>query len=180
MKKYIEKLSTTKYLLMLFIGFVILYTLSNTVFKQSFVYLTQTYNYTAEYAYRLMRSIGEAGRKAHLLILLSDLIMVILYTNFLFGINYRLMSSITKKCHVISVITFSPLLLALVQLGEMTADAILVLNYKSEYANIAHLANTLTILKYNLTVICFGLPLVLLCANIILKLLSKRKMKFEG
>ncbi len=180
MKKYIEKLSTSKYLLALFIGFVILCMLSNTVFRQSFAYLTQTFSYTAEYAYQLMRNIGEAGRRAHLLILLSDFIMVIFYTNFLLGINYRLISSITNKCHVISAITFSPLLLAVVQLGEMIADAMLIVNYKSEYANIAHLANTFTILKYNLTTICFGLPLILLCVNIIMKLLNKRKMKFEG
>ncbi len=180
MRNYIKKLSLTKSLLMLLGGFVIMCILSNTVFRQSFVYLTQTFNYTSEYAYSLMNSIGENGRTAHLLILISDLIMVILYTNFLFGINFRLTSGITKKCSVITLITFSPLVLAIVQIGEMISNAILIINFESEYANIAHLANTLTILKYNLTAICFGLPFILLCVNILLKLLNKRKMKLEG
>ena len=179
MKNYIEKLSSTKCLLMILSGFIVICILSNTVLRQSFTYLTQTYNYSSDYAYELMNSIGEAGRAAHLLILIADLIMVTLYTNFLFGINYRLSCGITKKCHVITIITFLPLVLALVQFGEIIANAMLVLNYKHGFTNIAHLANTLTIIKFNLTAICFGLPIVLLCVNILVKLINKRKIKFE-
>ena len=80
-----------------------------------------------------MHSIGENGRRAHLLILISDLIMVILYTNFLFGINFRLASGITKSRQVIMFITFSPLLLAIVQISEIISNAILIINYESEY-----------------------------------------------
>ena len=180
MKNYIEKLSTTKCLLMLLGGFAIICILSNSVFRQSFMYLTQTYNYTSEYAYQLMNSIGETGRTAHLLILILDLIMVILYTNLLFGINFRLICGITKNCHLIMIITFYPLVLSLVQFGEIIANTILIINYTEEYESVAHLANTLTIIKYKLTAICFGLPFILLCVNIITKLISKRKMKFEG
>jgi hypothetical protein len=180
MKNFIEKLSTTKCLLLIFGGFMIAFVLSNTVFSQDFTYLTQTFNYSSEYAYSLMNSIGEAGRSAHLLILMSDLIMVILYTNFLLGINYRLSCGITKNCHAITIVTFSPIILTMIQFGEIVANAMLVLNYKKEYVNIAHLANSFTIIKFNLTAIFFGLPLVLLCVNILLKLIRKRKVKFEG
>lgn len=180
MKNYIEKLSATKSLLMIFGGFTIMCILTNTIFRQNFVFLTQTFNYTSEEAYGLMHRIGEDGRTAHLLILIADLIMVILYTNFLFGINYRLTCGITKKCYVITIITFFPLILATLQLSEIIANAMLIMNYAKEYANIAHLANTLTILKFNMTAICFGLPIILLCVNIFLKLQRKRKMKFEG
>ena len=180
MKNFIEKLSSTKYLLMLFGGFIIICILSNTVFRQSFMFLTQTFNYSSEYAYNLMNSIGETGRKAHLLILIADLVMVVLYTNFLLGINYRLSCGILKNCHVITVITFLPLVLTIVQFSEIVGVAMLVINYSNEYTNIAHLANTLTIIKFNLTAICFGLPFVLLCVNILSKLINKRKMKFEG
>jgi hypothetical protein len=106
--------------------------------------------------------------------------MVILYTNFLFGINYRLSGAITKKCYVITIVTFFPIVLAIIQFGEMIANALLIINYKKEYVNIAHLANTFTIIKFNLTAICFGLPIVLLCVNILFKFISKRKMNFEG
>jgi hypothetical protein len=127
-----------------------------------------------------MNYIGESGRKAQLLILIADLMMIILYTNFLLGINYRLSCLITKRCHTITIITFIPLTLAIVQLSEIIANAMLVINYRNEYANIAHVANTLTIIKFNLTAVCFGLPLVLFCVNILLKLVNKRKMKLEG
>lgn len=180
MKDYIEKLSATKCILMLMGIFAFICMISNTFFRQNFKYLTQTFNYTSEYAYQLMNKIGASGRTAHLLILITDLIMVILYTNLLFGINYRLICSITKKCHIITILTFSPFVLAVVQFGEIIANAILIINYKKEYSNIAHLANVLTIVKFNITVICFGLPFILLCVNIIVKLTNKRKMNGEG
>jgi hypothetical protein len=180
MKNYIEKLSATKCLLTLLGGFLLLCILSNTIFRQSFLFLTQTFHYSSEYAYDLMNRIGEAGRRMHLLILLSDVAMVILYTNFLLGVNYRLIYGITKNCHVITIITFLPLMLTLTQLGEIVANAMLILNYQKEYANIAHLADTLTVIKFNLTAICFGLPIVLLCVNIMLRKFNKRKMRIEG
>lgn len=179
MKNYIEKISSTKCLLMLFGGFAIICILSNSIFRQSFTYLTQTFNYSSVYAYKLLKEIGENGRRAQLLILLADLLMVYLYTNFLIGINYRLSCNIFKDCHVITIITFFPLVVAALQLGEIVSVTILVLNYTKEYANIAHLSNTFTILKFNLTAVCFGLPIILFCANILLNLVKKRMRKFE-
>lgn len=180
MKNYIEKLSATKCLLTLLGGFVALCILSNTVFRQSFTFLTQTFHYSSEYAYDLLNRIGEDGRRAHLLILIADLSMVILYTNFLVGINYRFICGITKNCHVITIITFLPLILALTQLGEIISIIMMIANFQKEYANIAHMANTFTILKYNLTALCFGLPIILLCVTILLKNINKRKMRIEG
>lgn len=179
MKNYIEKVSETKNLIILFAGFAIFLVLSNTVFSQDFAYLTQTFNYSNEQAYDLMNSIGDTGRRSHLLILISDLVMVFLYTNFLLGINYRLSCSITKKCKVITAITFFPLVLAIVQLSEIVGIAILVFSYKNEFETLANLTNYLTMIKFTLTAICFGLPIVLLCVNILLKLTTKRKMKVE-
>lgn len=180
MKNYIEKLSKTNCLLMIFGGFAIICILSNTLFRQNFTYLTQTYNYSSEDAYNLLNKVGESGRRAHLLILLSDLLMVLLYTNFLLGINYRLSCSISKNCHVITIVTFLPLILAIIHLSEIAATATLIINYTKAYENIAHLSNTLTILKFNFIVFYFGLPIVLLCVNIIVKFISKRKIKLEG
>jgi hypothetical protein len=84
-----------------------------------------------------------------------------------------------KNCHVITIITFSPLILAFIQLIEIIAVAMLVMNYAKQYPNLAHLSNTFTILKYNLTAVCFGLPIVLFCANILLNLVKKRMRKLE-
>lgn len=180
MKNYIERMTSTKFLRINLGGFLIICLLSNTLFRVSFLYLTQTFKYSSEYAYSLMNEIGEFGRRAHLLILIADLIMIIFYTNFLFGINYKLSCKVTKNCHLITIITFLPLILAIIQLSEIITIAMLIIHYKREYTNIAHLANFLTIIKFNLTAICFGLPIVLICVNIVLKFMQKRKMKFEG
>lgn len=170
MKKYVIFLEKNVILFSSFILFLVVCILANTFFKQDFSFLTQTFNYKPQYAYDLMNRIGEEGRKAHLFIFISDLLMIFFYTNFLIGANYRVYKNRIKKCSILSIITFSPVILALVQLAEIIVLTILIINFKSEYSNIARLSNCLTVIKYYLLVICFCLPILGLCANIIFKI----------
>lgn len=170
MKKYVSFLEKNVILFSSFILFLLVCILANTVFKQDFNFLTQTFNYKPKYAYDLLNSIGEEGRKAHLSIFISDLIMIFFYTNFFIGANYRVYKNRIEKCSILSIVTFSPILLALIQIAEIIVLTILIINYKFEYLNIARLSNCLTVIKYYLIVICFCLPILGLCANILFKI----------
>ena len=167
MKKLVRTLSQRNALLVSGFVFLILCILTNTVFKQDFSYLTQTWGYTPESAHSLLLKIGENGRKAHMLVFISDIAMVVTYTLFLIGANYRTFSAWVKNCHTLSVIVFSPVLLALVQLGEIAALAIFITHFDRGLDGSARLANSLTVTKYYLIVICFVLPLIGLYGKII-------------
>ncbi|NLN49058.1 MAG: hypothetical protein GX154_08285 [Clostridiales bacterium] len=64
-------------------------------------------------------------------------------------------------------------------MGEITTLAIILANYPSQMDNAVHFVNTLTIVKYNLTPVCFVLPIIGFCGKIIVMLLQKRMKKIE-
>lgn len=152
--------------------FLCLCILANSILRQDFVYLTQTFRYSSQDAYHLLDAIGEAGRRMHLSILLVDAAMIIAYTNLVIGINYRLSCKITDNCHLITALTFSILPLSLIQTLEIIATAVLISNASRQYTNLAKLASTLTTYKFYLTPICYGLPIVLVGVMIGKKLIK--------
>lgn len=173
MKKFVNTCSETKCLFVSGFIFIMLCILANTVWRQDFVYLTQTYRYSAQTAYALLDTIGESGRDAHLKILFADTFMVFAYTIFLIGFNYRMSCHITKNCHFITIVTFAVLSLSIVQILEIVTVAIMIQNASYQFTNLAHLASTLTAYKFYLTPVCYGLPIVLLSVKIIKRYLTK-------
>ncbi len=179
-KKIIEKCSETKSLVFWGIIFFTLCGLANTLWKQDYIYLTQTYRYSAKQAYELLNTIGLVGRVEHLKILWVDVAMVISYTLFLLGLNYRMITQITSNCHWISGITFSILPLSLIQTLEVIFTAILIRNADSKYENLANLSSTLTAYKFYFTPICYGLPIILVGAKIVKNTLLHRKNRIKN
>lgn len=179
MKNYIFFLQKKLTLVIIGCAFGVLCLLANTLMHQDYTYLTQTFNYSPDKAYDLLQDIGESGRAAHFRILFVDIAMVFLYTNFLFGANYRIWKNRTDSCIMISVITFCPIILALVQLSEVALVMDMVINYSDRSEAVATVANLCTMVKYVLTVTCFLLPLIGLCANIIDKI-KKRTDRVAG
>lgn len=169
----IEKLSKPKVILTYFVAFLLVFMLTNVVFKPSFTYLTQTFNYSPETAFSLLSKIGEEGRRTHLLVFISDVIMVALYATFLTGANYATFHKWVKKCSLISIITFFPVVLAGIQIFEILGLIGLITHYPSELPALARVTNILTILKTILTVVCFVLPIIGLSVTIILKRFKK-------
>ena len=176
MKELVLKLADSKVILLTFAAFLILCALSNTVFQMDFTYLTQTLNYQSDQVYSLLESIGESGRTAHLLIFIADFLMVLLYSSFLIGANYNTFHHWIKNCFVITVLTFFPCILALIQLGEISVLAVIILNYQNPLTGAVHIANILTIMKHYLTVISFLLPIIGLCGKMVVKR-NGRRMK---
>lgn len=76
----VQKLAAPKIITLSFLGFVSIMLLVNLLFKPSFSFLTQTFNYSPQYTYQLLTDIGVTGRTQHLLVLLPDIVMVLLYT----------------------------------------------------------------------------------------------------
>ena len=154
-------------------AFMILVILTNSLFKPSFSYLTQTFHYTPEDAYFLLSNIGDAGRKTHLFVFISDILMVLFYTIFLAAANYKVYHQWLKLPKLLSLILFSPFALAIIQLSEVIGLTALILHYPTKFYGLARLTDTLTILKYNLTPICFLLPIIGLCVTITLNIKNK-------
>ena len=179
MTKLVNKLANLKVMFTFFGAFLVLVVLANTLFKQNFTFLTQTINYSADQAYNLLDTIGKNGRTSHLLIFIADFVMVMLYSCFLIGANYYTFSSWVKNCAAISIITFFPVILALIQLGEILFLTIIITNYQTRLEPAVHLTNSLTIIKYYLTPICFLLPIAGLCGKIKVLILQKRMNKSE-
>lgn len=179
MKNFIEKLANPKVIFMTFGAFLVLCVFANTLFRQDFAYLTQTNKYTPEQAYSLLESVGESGRIAHLLILIADFMMVLLYSIFLIGANYNTFHYWVKNCVIISVITFFPTVLALIQIGEISVLAIMITHFQNRFEGAARLANSLTEIKYYLTPVCFLLPIIGLCVKMVMIFLQKRMKNSE-
>ncbi len=169
----VEKLSKTKVIFTYLGAFLLVLIFTNVVFKPGFTYLTQTFNYSPKAAYNLLSVIGEEGRQAHLIVFISDVIMVALYTAFLVGANYATFHKWVKKCTLISIITFLPVILAGVQILEIVGLIGLIIHYPTELFALARVTNILTILKSILTVVCFVLPIIGLGVTIILKRFKK-------
>ena len=169
----VEKLSKTKVVLTYLGAFLVFLIFTNVVFKPGFTYLTQTFNYSPRAAYDLLSVIGEEGRQAHLIVFISDVIMVALYTAFLVGANYATFHKWVKNCSLISIITFLPVLLASIQFFEIIGLIGLITHYPAELFALARVTNILTILKSILTVVCFVLPIIGLGVTIILKRFEK-------
>lgn len=169
----VSELSKTKVVLTYFGAFLLVLIFTNVVFKPSFTYLTQTFNYSPRSAYDLLSTIGEEGRKTHLLVFILDVIMVALYTAFLVGANYATFHKWVKNCSLISIITFLPVILAGVQILEIVGLIGLITHYPTELFALARVTNILTILKSILTVVCFILPIIGLGVTIILKRFKK-------
>lgn len=170
---FIQKIATTKVILVSLLAFVLVMVMVNIVFKQNFSYLTQTYNYTPEYTYQLLNDIGESGRNAHFMVFLPDIIMVLLYTVILIGANYAIYSKIVKNCITISIITFSPLILSVIQFIEIILLTAILSQYPDQFYSMVRVANVATILKTILTVIYFSIPLIGLCILGIRKIVKK-------
>jgi hypothetical protein len=173
MKKAVMKLSKPKVLFVNFILFSAVLLCANTLIPHSFHFLTQTFNYSPRQAYDLLSVIGEGGRQTHFNVLFADIIMVILYSGFLIGANYATFGRFVKRCNVISIITFFPLLLALIQILEIIGLFIVIIRYPAEMYPLIEIINIITIIKYLLTVICFLLPIAGLCCIIIKKIKEK-------
>lgn len=170
----VERLSKPKGILTFFLIFLVILSITN-YFKPEFSYLTQTFNYSPEDVYSLLTSIGKTGRNNHLLVFISDILMVICYSVFLMGANYRLYRPHIKNCVLISVITFLPVLLALFQLSEIIGLFFLIIEYPTKLLLLANVTNVLTIIKYIFTIICFLLPIIGLGVTIILKIFKGDK-----
>ncbi len=179
MKNFIIKLSNPKVIFVTLGAFLILCVFSNTLFRQDFTYLTQTNGYSPEQAFSLLDHVGESGRTAHLLILIADFVMVLLYSGFLIGANYNTFHYWVKNCVIISVITFFPIVLAFIQLGEISVLAILITHYQNKFEGAARLASLLTEIKFYLTPVCFLLPIIGLCVKIIVIFMQKRMKHSE-
>lgn len=173
MKTFVCKLASRSTLIFTSSMFFLLCLLSNTLFQSDFTYLTQTFHYSSQYAYELLHTIEHTGRLHHLLILLPDLIMTLLYSALLVGLQYRLSQKLTHNCHIITFLTFIPLLLTFVQLSEIITLAVLIRDYSHTHNNLAHLASCLTTIKFYLTPIVFLLPILLYGVNITLKRFHK-------
>jgi hypothetical protein len=169
-----EKFSKTKILLLSLGAFVILMLLTNTLFKPSFHYLTQTFHYSPEEAYRLLSDIGTAGRRTHLLVFTSDVLMVLFYTAFLTGANYLTYKSWLNQPKLLSLICFLPFVLAMIQLSEVILLTVLILHYPAKFYGLARITDLLTILKYYVTTICFLLPIPGFLVTITLKLIKNK------
>lgn len=174
MKKTITAFSSNLWLILSFSVFVLFYLLTNIVFKQNFVYLTQTFGYTPESAYNLLQSIGDSGRSAHLLVFLSDIVMVISYSVFLLGANYRTYTKWLKNCHAITIVTFFPLLLSICQIVEIALLAFIISDYGTYHYTAVNIASAFTNAKYILTTISFLLPIIGLCGTIVKKIKTKK------
>lgn len=159
----IQKIAAPRIIISSLLAFIVVMIMVNIVFKQNYNYLTQTFNYTPQYAYQLLNGIGSTGRNSHLLVFLPDIIMVLLYSILLIGANYAIFNKLTKSCTAISIITFSPLILSLIQLMEIIILTIILLQYPNQLLSLAQFANIITIMKTVLTVVFFVMPLVGLC-----------------
>lgn len=179
MKKVIAILSQPKIIFAALGFFLLACLLSNTLFRQSYTYLSQTFDYNPDTVYSLLNVIGENGRNAHLLIFIADLAMILSYTVFLIGANYSTFKSWIKSCGLISFITFFPLLLALIQLSEIAVLTIIIVQYNHVLESMVYLSRFLTQTKYYLTAICFLLPIVGLCGTIVIRLLKSGYRRSE-
>lgn len=74
------------------IAFASIAVMVNFIFKPDFTYLTQTINYTYEDVISLFQQIGVTGKRIHLLVLIADVFMTILYTGFF-------MATLALFCH---------------------------------------------------------------------------------
>lgn len=169
----IQKIANPKVIVSLLLALVFVMVLVNIVLKKDFVFLTQTFNYTPEYAYQLLGDIGATGRDIHQLVFLPDILMVLLYTVLLIGANYAVFRKLIKNCFVISIITFSPLILSITQLAEIIILAIVLLQYPNQLFSLIQVSNIITMTKTILTVIIFLMPLAGLCALGINKIVKK-------
>lgn len=169
----IQKIAKPKVIVSSLLAFIFVMGMVNVVLKQDFNFLTQTFNYTPKYAYQLLGDIGETGRNSHLLVFLPDILMVLLYTVLLVGANYAIYNKLTKNCLVISIITFSPLILSITQFAEIIILAIILLQYPNQLFSLVLVSNIITMTKTILTVIFFLTPLVGLCALGINKIVKK-------
>lgn len=163
LNRLIQKISSRKVVLFSLSAFVLVLVIVNLFFKKNFAFLTQTFNYSPEDVYQLLENIGESGRSQHLLVFFPDVLMVLLYSILLIGANYSIFNHFVKRCSLISVITFSPLLLSFVQLFEIALLAMILLKYPSQFIYLAKFANVITMAKTLLTVIFFSMPLAGLC-----------------
>lgn len=179
MKTLITNFSRTKTLVITFCLFAILCILSNTIFQGDFTYLTQTNGYSAEQVIALLSSIGTSGRTIHVAILLADIAMVVLYTIFLLGICYRLSLKLTNNCHLITTLTFLPLLLSVDHLTEIFVLFFVLLGYPDVHVNVVNLSSTLTSIKFLLTPIIFFFPIVILSVTLLIKY-KKGRIHNEG
>lgn len=102
-----------------FIMFVLILVAVNTIFKPEFKYLTQTFGYSPEKAYQMMKAYGEAGRMVHLRVLIADVAMVLLYTVFFSTTIYSTFSRIQNNTAIIFVVCLIPFVLAITQLMEV-------------------------------------------------------------
>lgn len=169
----IQKTANPKVILLSLLAFVFVMVMVNVVFKKDFKFLTQTFNYTPEYAYQLLGDIGETGRSNHLLVFLPDILMVLLYTVLLVGANYAICKKLTNNCLAISILTFSPLILSITQVAEIVVLATILLEYPNQLFPFARVSNIITMTKTILTVIFFLMPLAGLCALGIKKIAKK-------
>lgn len=178
--KLVLKLSEAKILIPVFILFVVLLIMVNSFLKPDFTYLTQTLNYTPEAAYSLLSKIGAGGRQTHMQVLIADLVMVILYSAFLAGLNYRIFSSFVKNCAVISFITFLPVVLGVIQILEIITLSVIIGLFPLQFTVLTQIANVITLVKSMLTIICFTLPIPGLIAMIIIKTYRKIRDRDRG
>lgn len=169
----IQRIAKPKVIISSLFAFVFVMVMVNVVFKKDFSFLTQTFSYTPEYAYQLMGDIGEQGRSSHLLVLLPDILMVLLYTVLLVGANYAIYKKLTRNCFAIVILTFSPLILSITQFAEIIVLATVLLQYPNQFISLVQASNIITMAKTILTVIFFLIPLVGLCALGIKKIARK-------
>lgn len=170
---FIQKVATTKVILSSLLAFIFIMVMVNVVFKQDFSFLTQTFNYTPEYTYQLLNDIGKSGVNTHFLVFLPDILMVLLYTIFLTGANYAIYKKLTQSCLAISIITFSPLILSVIQLMEIILLTVVLLQYPIELFSLVEAANIITMIKMILTVIFFSIPFIGLGIRGIKKIIRK-------
>ncbi len=66
----VQKIAAPKIVVASILTFFAVVTAVNVFFRKDFNFLTQTFNYTPQYAYQLLNDIGTIGRQNHLRVLL--------------------------------------------------------------------------------------------------------------
>lgn len=167
----IERYSKPVVIIVSFVLFAFMLIAVNSVFKPEFTYLTQTLGYSPEKAYQMMNDYGEAGRQAHLRVLIADIVMVMLYTALFSTTIYATFSKVFNNRVALFTLCLIPFILAASQLLEVLGVFTLLTHYQNKMFLLAQMVSIVTIIKTILTYICIALPFIGLISVIVKKVI---------
>lgn len=150
----ILKITNLKVIGIFFVLFVVAVFMVNVVFKTEINYLTQTFNYTSEEAYKIINSYGESGRILHLRILFVDIILVILYTVLFSTATVYIAKSLFPSNEFLPRLSLMPVVLSIIQMIEIVGLFIILSSYPTQLFGLVKVINIVTVIKYILTSTC--------------------------